>query len=180
MLVKSRCAWARTLSHDVYSEREAIRSTSTANIAECGHCRGTYIGTGTKGAELGGLRVERRMDLHLSLSSSFLHLLFLLHILFLCLFFFILLFFSHYCSLWPREATASINMFPRAKRATRRKQCYIWHHFVYPISLYVALHIFLRVLTARKVGRVEDGEISMSAGGKNRDNDDNDDNDDIA
>lgn len=25
---------------------EKLRSTSTANIAECGHCRGTYIGTG--------------------------------------------------------------------------------------------------------------------------------------
>lgn len=30
---------------------EKLRSTSTANIAECGHCRGTYIGTGEEKAQ---------------------------------------------------------------------------------------------------------------------------------
>jgi len=82
---------------------EKLCSTSTANIAECGHCRGTYIGTG-KGEKLRGLQVERRMDLHLPSLLLFFFV------------FFILLFFSHYCSLWLQETTVSINMFPRAER----------------------------------------------------------------
>lgn len=37
---------------------EKLRSWSTANIAECGHCRGTYIGTGKreKSSEASGSR----------------------------------------------------------------------------------------------------------------------------
>lgn len=100
---------------------EKLRSTSTANIAECGHCRGTYIGTGKGEEKLGGLRVETRIDLHLP------PLLFLF-------FFFVLLFFLHYCSLWLREITISIDV--SLSESDPRKQCYTWHCFAHLILLH--------------------------------------------
>lgn len=106
---------------------EKLRSTSTANIAECGHCRGTYIGTGKGEKKLRGLRVERRMDLHLPS-------------LLLLFFFFILLFFSHYCSLWLQETTVSINMFPRAERP-EETLLYLVLFFAYLILLHNYLYV---------------------------------------
>jgi hypothetical protein len=85
---------------------EELRSTSTANIAECGHCRGTYIGTG-KGEESSEASGSRDGWIFISLLFSLIIFFF---------FFFVLLFFSHYRSLWLRETTAPINMFPRARR----------------------------------------------------------------
>lgn len=112
---------------------EKLRSTSTANIAECGHCRGTYIGTGGKGEEkLRGLRVERRMDLHLpplfsfsSLSSSSSS------------------YFSHIIvrSSCEKQQYGSI-CFP--EWSDLRKLQYTCHCFAYPTLLYYFHYISLR------------------------------------
>lgn len=102
LLVKSRrCAWVCALSLTMFTRREAT-------LYE--HCKYRRMRTLSRhvywygrGEKLRGLRVERRMDLHLPPLLLF-------------FFFFILLFFSHYCSLWLRETTVSINMFSRVER----------------------------------------------------------------
>jgi len=112
MLLESRC-YALSLAmfargareKERKREREAALLASIANIAECGHCRGTYIGTQV---QRGAPRPPgRETDESSSRSSSPVRLLF---------FFLVLLFFSHYCSPRLRETTASIDTFPRAGR----------------------------------------------------------------
>lgn len=106
LLVKSRrCAWVCALSHDVYSERSyALRALQISQNADIVEARILVRIRERRSSEASGSR-----DGWIFIS------LFLLLLLFF-FFFFILLFFSHYCSLWLRETTVSINMFPRAER----------------------------------------------------------------
>lgn len=91
---------------------EKLRSSSTANIAECGHCRGTYIGTGKreKSSEASGSRdgwifISFLFSLFFVSSSSY---------------------FSHIIvrSGCEKQQHRSI-CFP--ERSDPRKQCYTWH-----------------------------------------------------
>lgn len=125
MLVKSRCcAWVCALSLTMFTRREAM-------LFE--HCKYRRMRTLPRQCilvqvrekrELGGLRVERRMDLHL-----------------LPLFLLLLLFSSSYFSHiivrsgCEKQQHRSI-CFP--ERSDARKQCYTWHCFVYPVTFFNA------------------------------------------
>lgn len=101
MLVESRCCLdVHLISHDVYSERSyALRALQISQNADIVEAR---ILVQVRERRASGSRDEW-IFISLLLSLVF-------------FFFFVLLFFSHYCSLWLRETTAPINMFPRARR----------------------------------------------------------------